>query len=70
MKADANEIDEAIYSATGAGNGNIGGGFLGTKKVVPGQRAAENLRHRIGQFLDMLPGELTVSEIREAMGRE
>ena len=63
MAPDADDLEDAIHTALCAGN-HVGGD--GGKKM-PGQRAQENLRRRIRQFLKELPGELTISEVREAM---
>ena len=61
MPADRTDIEEALHNALC----DFVGGRDGPQ--VPGVSTQRRLRSRIKSFLEELPGELTVSEVRQAM---
>ena len=63
MELDSDDINDAVFSAIGAGRLS---NFAGTR-AVPGSRAVSNFKSRIKRFLHEIPNETTVSELLEAM---
>lgn len=58
------DLDDAIYNAC---SGNVSTGAFATEKRVPTDREQAQFRDRLSRFLEDLPGDTSIQDLRELM---
>lgn len=64
---DGDLIDEALQSAATTGR-KFSGGYVGTRRATAARRDVARLRRQIAMFLEDLPADISLGELREAVG--